>query len=100
MNIKDIGVNLTEEEIEDVERTVWEFTDKRPTIDQKINEVTVTENNIHIVYDSPIDRIRRITGYLSVLSRFSDAKKQEVENREANPNVHDQDLDDLRYNFR
>jgi hypothetical protein len=106
LEIKQINIELSPEELASVEAMVQESAAKRSVDEgQEILNVVVTgcdddpeSYDIAVHFRSPIRRIRRITGYLSDTARWSDAKRAELASREQNP--HDSDLDDLRYNFR
>lgn len=78
--VADKGV--TEEEIQAVlteEKQLWEKRGK------KLGEIEVSIESDELVikaYErSPIKRVRRITGYLSTVERFNDAKQAELLNR-------------------
>lgn len=62
------------------EQKIWH--EKKKTLGKMI--VTLCSNGeveIKTIEKSPIKRIRRITGYLSTVDRFNDAKKAELEGR-------------------
>lgn len=82
MDIKVINGKMPEEEIT---ATIKSFQDKYPDRVFKSFEFEPDGEfvNVKYTYDStPIERIRRITGYLvGTLDRFNDAKKAEVADR-------------------
>lgn len=70
---------VTEEEIHAVlaeEKQLWEKTSKN------LGEIFISVENDELVVKaferSPIKRVRRITGYLSTVERFNDAKQSEL----------------------
>lgn len=73
---------LSSDEIEDLvrsERRDWEAQGK------EISAITMTLEGDEIVIQtnekSPIQRVRRITGYLSNIENFNDAKRAECKDR-------------------
>lgn len=81
-DVKVIGGQLSAEEIKEYIDYVQQ---KSPT--EKLTELTITLDGDYVDLDYqftavPIERIRRITGYLvGTLDRFNDAKRAEVEDR-------------------
>ena len=74
--------DVTEEELQVVlaeEKQLWEKRGK------KLGKIEVSIENDELVikaYErSPIKRVRRITGYLSTVERFNDAKQSELLDR-------------------
>jgi hypothetical protein len=112
MNIKQISIDLSPDELSQVASLVHEAAAKRsPEQGQEVTEVIATgcegnpgEYDIEVRFKSPIKRIRRITGYLSDTAQgWNDAKLAELAAREKNPHAvptRDLDTDELRYNFR
>ena len=77
-----VDEGITTDEIEDIvrrEKNLWSANGKQiSTIDLKLDgdEIVLTA-----VEKSPIKRVRRITGYLSNIESFNDAKQAECRDR-------------------
>ena len=73
---------ITSDEIEDIvrhEKNLWRADGKQiATIDLKLDgdEIVLT-----VVEKSPVKRVRHITGYLSNIESFNDAKQAECQDR-------------------
>ena len=74
---------ISQEEIEiylQEEQKIW--SNKKKTLGKMIVKLCGDgEVEIKTIEKSPIKRIRRITGYLSTVDRFNDAKRAELEGR-------------------
>lgn len=73
---------LPEKEVEtyvNEERAIWQKTGK--TLGRVILRLDGNEVVIQSFEQSPIKRTRRITGYLSTVDKFNDAKRQELADR-------------------
>ena len=79
----DVTVSCPDEmHVQEAEQYVKEQLDMKPG--QKLVEMSIKLDGEDVVlqphYDSVV-RVRRITGYLSTIPRFNDAKKEEERNR-------------------
>ncbi len=78
----DIPEGMTDEEAKhyvDEEIEIWKT--KRKTLDKVILTLDGDEVVIKSIERSPIMRTRRITGYLSTVDKFNDAKRAELADR-------------------
>ena len=75
--------NLTEKEIESIiAEEKGRFASRQKEIAEiEISEINREELEVKTWAQSDIRRVRRITGYLSTVDRFNDAKKEELEER-------------------
>lgn len=85
MNINDVNVIGGELSQEEINAYMKYVEDKSPN--ELLSELSITLDGEYVDLDYkftpvPIERIRRITGYLvGTLDRFNDAKRAEVEDR-------------------
>ncbi|AEG61104.1 anaerobic ribonucleoside-triphosphate reductase [Desulforamulus ruminis] len=75
--------NLTEKEIESIiTEEKGRFASRQKEIAEiEISEINREELEVKTWAQSDIRRVRRITGYLSTVDRFNDAKREELKER-------------------